>query len=151
MFIDSRDKEVKHAFALMFVEILLPVAAGANRELNVPALKGFVDMMYHHAFDLTKKTRHSQVSVTAACTMQYHEFNFIVELLCNVQVQSKIYTGYREEAQVRTICKCADENLVRMNIRGFVSERLPLKMQPVVEVLSNCIKFVLLGLVIIII
>ncbi|XP_068703466.1 protein furry homolog-like isoform X2 [Montipora foliosa] len=60
MFIDSRDKEVKHAFALMFVEILLPVAAGANRELNVPALKGFVDMMYHHTFDLTKKTRHSQ-------------------------------------------------------------------------------------------
>ena len=68
MFIDSREKEVKHAFALMFVEILLPVAAGANRELNVPALKGFVDMMYHHAFDLTKKTRHSQVSVTATCT-----------------------------------------------------------------------------------
>ena len=61
MFIDSRDKEVKHAFALMFVEILLPVAAGANRELNVPALKGFVDMMYHHTFDLSKKTRHSQV------------------------------------------------------------------------------------------
>jgi len=66
MFIDTRDKEVKHAFALMFVEILLPVAAGANRELNVPALKGFVDIMYHHTFDLTKKTRHSQVSVTAA-------------------------------------------------------------------------------------
>ena len=62
LFIDSRDKEVKHAFAQMFVEILLPVAAGANRELNVPALKGFVDMMYHHAFDLTKKNRHSQVS-----------------------------------------------------------------------------------------
>lgn len=61
MFIDSRDKEVKHAFALMFVEILLPVAAGANRELNVPALKGFVDIMYHHTFDLSKKTRHSQV------------------------------------------------------------------------------------------
>ena len=61
MFIDSKDKEVKHAFALMFVEILLPVAAGANRELNVPAIKGFVDQMYHHTFDLTKKTRHSQV------------------------------------------------------------------------------------------
>ncbi|XP_029213132.2 LOW QUALITY PROTEIN: protein furry homolog [Acropora millepora] len=60
LFIDSKDKEVKHAFALMFVEILLPVAAGANRELNVPAIKGFVDQMYHHTFDLTKKTRHSQ-------------------------------------------------------------------------------------------
>ncbi|KAJ7393101.1 hypothetical protein OS493_008400 [Desmophyllum pertusum] len=33
---------------------------GANRELNVPALKSFVDMTYHHAVDLTKKTRHSQ-------------------------------------------------------------------------------------------
>lgn len=63
MFVDSRDKEVKHAFASMFVEILLPVAAGANRELNVPALKSFVDTMYHHTFDLTKKTRHSQVSL----------------------------------------------------------------------------------------
>lgn len=61
LFIDSKDKEVKHAFALMFVEILLPVAAGANRELNVPAIKGFVDQMYHHTFELTKKTRHSQV------------------------------------------------------------------------------------------
>lgn len=60
LFVDSRDKEVKHAFASMFVEILLPVAAGANRELNVPALKSFVDTMYHHTFDLTKKTRHSQ-------------------------------------------------------------------------------------------
>ena len=65
LFVDSRDKEVKHAFALMFVEILLPVAAGANRELNVPALKSFVDMMYHHAYELSKKARHSQVSGTA--------------------------------------------------------------------------------------
>lgn len=71
MFIDSRDKEVKHAFALMFVEILLPVAAGANRELNVPALKGFVDIMYHHTFDLSKKTRHSQ-----------HIYPLVTVLLC---------------------------------------------------------------------
>ena len=65
MFVDSKDKDVKHAFAVMFVEILLPVAASANRELNVPALKTFVDMMYHHSFDLTKKTRYSHVSSLA--------------------------------------------------------------------------------------
>ena len=72
LFIDTRDKEVKHAFALMFVEILLPVAAGANRELNVPALKTFVDMMYHHTFDLTKKTRHSQVHCIIGWCLMTH-------------------------------------------------------------------------------
>lgn len=61
MFIDAKEKEIKFAFASMFVEILLPVAAYANREVNVPALKNFVDMMYHHAIDLTKVKRNIQV------------------------------------------------------------------------------------------
>lgn len=37
-------------------------------------------------------------------------------------------TGFFEEAQVRTACMCVDENLVRMNIHGFVSEMLLMKM-----------------------
>lgn len=67
MFIDCKDskdnKEVKHAFAAMFVEILGPVAASANREFNVPALKNFVDMLYPHALDMAKRARHSNVSI----------------------------------------------------------------------------------------
>ena len=63
MFIDAKDKDVKHAFAAMFVEILVPVAASANRELNVPALKNFVDMTYHHAIDMVRKNKHSHVSL----------------------------------------------------------------------------------------
>lgn len=61
MFIDTKEKDIKYAFASMFVEILMPVAASANRELNVPALKNFVDMMFHHALDLAKNRKHSQV------------------------------------------------------------------------------------------
>ncbi|XP_032237485.2 protein furry homolog isoform X2 [Nematostella vectensis] len=60
LFIDAKEKEVKYALALMFVEILVPVAASANRELNVPALKNFVDMMYHQAFDMAKNRKHCQ-------------------------------------------------------------------------------------------
>lgn len=60
-FIDTKEKDVKFAFASVFVEILLPVAAYANRELNVPALKNFVDMMFHHALDLARVKRNIQV------------------------------------------------------------------------------------------
>ena len=42
---------------------------------------------------------------------------------------------------------CVNENLVRMNICGLVSERFPLKMSPVVEGLPNGVKFFLLVLV----
>ena len=60
---------------------------------------------------------------------------------------AKFKTGCFEEAQVRTACMWVDENLVRMNIHGFVSEMLLMKMQLVVEVLANGIKFLMLVLV----
>jgi hypothetical protein len=41
------DKEVKYAFAAIFVEILIPVAAVAKREYAIPAVKKFVDMLFH--------------------------------------------------------------------------------------------------------
>ncbi|XP_047125679.1 protein furry homolog-like isoform X1 [Hydra vulgaris] len=55
----SLDKEVKYAFANLFVEILIPVAAQAKREYNIPAVKKFVDLLYKDAFDMSKKAKHS--------------------------------------------------------------------------------------------
>ena len=75
-FIDAKEKDIKFAFASMFVEVLLPVAASANRELNVPALKNFVDMMFHHALDLAKMKKNSQVEQINArivcCGLKVH-------------------------------------------------------------------------------
>ena len=65
MFIETRDrdKEVKYALAGVFVEILVPVAATAKRELQIPALKNFIEMLYPYASEMSKKNKHIPVSV----------------------------------------------------------------------------------------
>ena len=52
------DKEVKYAFASLFIEILIPVAATAKREYSIPAVKKFVDMLYKEVLDMSKKEKH---------------------------------------------------------------------------------------------
>ena len=63
VFIETRDKDkdVKYALAGVFVEILIPVAATAKRELHIPALKNFIDLLYPYAFDMSKKNKHLHV------------------------------------------------------------------------------------------
>ena len=63
MFLEkSLVKEVKYAFASLFVEILIPVAATAKREYSIPAVKKFVDMLFKETMDMSKKGKHSMVS-----------------------------------------------------------------------------------------
>ena len=40
-FIDAKEKDIKHAVAGLFVEILNPVAAAVKNEVNVPCLKRY--------------------------------------------------------------------------------------------------------------
>ena len=62
MFLEkSLVKEVKYAFASLFVEILIPVAATAKREYSIPAVKKFVDMLFKETMDMSKKGKHSMV------------------------------------------------------------------------------------------
>ncbi|VEL29987.1 unnamed protein product [Protopolystoma xenopodis] len=61
-FLDLKDKEVKRALAGLFVEILLPVAAAANHEVNVPAVKILVEMLYPVCFEMANKKKHILVS-----------------------------------------------------------------------------------------
>uniref|UniRef100_A0A3P8WVZ6 Furry homolog, like n=1 Tax=Cynoglossus semilaevis TaxID=244447 RepID=A0A3P8WVZ6_CYNSE len=58
-FLDVKDKDVKHALAGLFVEILIPVAAAVKNEVNVPCLKNFVEMLYQTTFDLSSRKKHS--------------------------------------------------------------------------------------------
>uniref|UniRef100_A0A667XR08 Furry homolog, like n=1 Tax=Myripristis murdjan TaxID=586833 RepID=A0A667XR08_9TELE len=57
-FLEVKDKDIKHALAGLFVEILIPVAAVKN-EVNVPCLKNFVEMLYQTTFDLSSRKKHS--------------------------------------------------------------------------------------------
>ncbi|XP_030290047.1 protein furry homolog-like isoform X2 [Sparus aurata] len=58
-FLEVKDKDVKHALAGLFVEILIPVAAAVKNEVNVPCLKNFVEMLYQTTFELSSRKKHS--------------------------------------------------------------------------------------------
>lgn len=58
-FMEVKDKDIKHALAGLFVEILVPVAATVKNEVNVPCLKNFVEMLYPMTLDLCVKKKHT--------------------------------------------------------------------------------------------
>lgn len=57
-FLEVKDKDIKHALAGLFVEILVPVAAVVKNEVNVPCLKNFVELLYTPTLDLCTKKKH---------------------------------------------------------------------------------------------
>ncbi|XP_052797247.1 protein furry-like isoform X3 [Mya arenaria] len=59
-FLEVKDKDIKHALASLFVEILLPVAATVKHEVNVPVLKNLVEMLYTNCVDLSSKQKYKQ-------------------------------------------------------------------------------------------
>ncbi|XP_063413170.1 protein furry-like isoform X1 [Mytilus trossulus] len=75
-FLDVKDRDIKHALAQLFVDILLPVAATAKNEVNVPVLKNLVDSLYSSAVDMTTKKKHN-----------FHMFPLVTCLLCVSQKQ----------------------------------------------------------------
>ncbi|XP_041344416.1 protein furry homolog-like isoform X3 [Pyrgilauda ruficollis] len=58
-FLEVKDKDIKHALAGLFVEILIPVAAAVKNEVKVPCLKNFVEMLYQTTFELSSRKKHS--------------------------------------------------------------------------------------------
>ncbi|GAB0100590.1 protein furry [Sergentomyia squamirostris] len=57
-FLEIKDKDIKHALAGLFVEILVPVAAAVKNEVNVPCVKNFVDLLYAQTLDACTKSKH---------------------------------------------------------------------------------------------
>ncbi|XP_055686760.1 protein furry isoform X4 [Lutzomyia longipalpis] len=57
-FLEIKDKDIKHALAGLFVEILVPVAAAVKNEVNVPCVKNFVDLLYSQTLDACTKSKH---------------------------------------------------------------------------------------------
>ncbi|XP_048776244.2 protein furry homolog-like isoform X2 [Ostrea edulis] len=78
-FLDVKDREIKHALALLFVDILLPVAATAKNEVNVPVLKNLVEMLYAPVVDMTTKKKHSnQVFPLVTCLLCVSQKQFFL-------------------------------------------------------------------------
>ncbi|VDQ07001.1 unnamed protein product [Trichobilharzia regenti] len=62
-FLEVKEIEIKHVLSDLFVEILLPVAAVARQEVNIPALKTFVENLYPTSLELASKKKHVPVSL----------------------------------------------------------------------------------------
>ncbi|XP_025086109.1 protein furry homolog isoform X4 [Pomacea canaliculata] len=75
-FLEVKDRDIKHALAGLFVEILLPVAATVKNEVNIPVLKKLVDDLYSVTVDMTTKRKHT-----------LHLFPLVTCLLCVSQKQ----------------------------------------------------------------
>jgi hypothetical protein len=61
-FKNSHGIKVKHAYAALFVQLLLPVAEVAMAEVNFPAWAKTVDLVYPRAWKMTLKPKHMMVS-----------------------------------------------------------------------------------------
>ena len=55
--IDAKDKELQRNLAHVTTEILSPLAATINNEVNVPVLRQFVDSLYPSVFELSKRRK----------------------------------------------------------------------------------------------
>ncbi|XP_061189012.1 protein furry-like [Saccostrea echinata] len=78
-FLDVKDREIKHALAALFVDILLPVAGTAKNEVNVPVLKNLVEMLYTPVVDMTMKKKHSsQVFPLVTCLLCVSQKQFFL-------------------------------------------------------------------------
>ncbi|XP_076468272.1 protein furry-like isoform X4 [Babylonia areolata] len=75
-FLEVKDRDIKHALAGLFVEILLPVAATVKNEVNIPVLKKLVEDLYSVTVDMTTKRKHT-----------LHLFPLVTCLLCVSQKQ----------------------------------------------------------------
>ncbi|XP_067889617.1 protein furry homolog isoform X3 [Heterodontus francisci] len=58
-FLEVKDKDIRHALAGLFVEILFPVAAAVKNEVNVPCLRNFVESLYDTTLELSTRKKHS--------------------------------------------------------------------------------------------
>ncbi|CAG5134076.1 unnamed protein product, partial [Candidula unifasciata] len=58
-FLEVKDRDIKHALAGLLVEILLPVAATAKNEVNIPVLKKLAEDLYSVTVDMATKRKHT--------------------------------------------------------------------------------------------
>lgn len=79
-FLEVKDKDIKHALAGLFVEILVPVAAVVKNEVNVPCLKNFVELLYSPTLDLCTKKKHMlALFPLVTCLLCVSQKNFFLQ------------------------------------------------------------------------
>jgi hypothetical protein len=68
-FKNAHGAKVKHAYANLFIQLLLPIAEVAVAEVNFPSWANAVDLMYPRAMKMTLKPRHTLAGYPLVTTL----------------------------------------------------------------------------------
>uniref|UniRef100_A0A8B9HP10 Furry homolog a (Drosophila) n=1 Tax=Astyanax mexicanus TaxID=7994 RepID=A0A8B9HP10_ASTMX len=121
-FLEVKDKDIKHALAGLFVEILVPVAAVKN-EVNVPCLRNFVESLYDTTLDLSTRKKHSlalyPLVTCLLCVSQKQLFLnrwhvFLSNCLSNLKVQRSCLCVFVLQSKDPKMARVALESLYRL-------------------------------------
>lgn len=135
-FVDTKDKDIKHTLAALFVEILVPITGSVKNEVNIPCLKFFVDVLYPHAYELTAKSKHRMASFPLlACLLCVSQKQFFLNnwfqfaQLCMQQFKSRETSLNRValEAIVRLIW------VYMIRIKGEKSNETNQRLQTIIQ------------------
>ena len=135
-FVEAKDKDIKHTLAGLFVEILVPIIGIVKNEVNIPCLKSFVDILYHHAIELSAKSKHRLACLPLlTCLLCVSQKQFFLNYwfnfaqLCLQQMKSK----------ETTLSRIALESVIRLvwvymiRIKGEKSSDTNVRLNAIVQ------------------
>ncbi|WAQ97896.1 FRYL-like protein [Mya arenaria] len=132
-FLEVKDKDIKHALASLFVEILLPVAATVKHEVNVPVLKNLVEMLYTNCVDLSSKQKYKQPLIPmVTCLLAVSQKQFFLNnwpyflTNCLSLLRSKDTKVSRVALEVYMVrIKCESNQSTTSRLQSIISSLFP--------------------------
>ena len=139
-FLEVKDKDIKHALAGLFVEILVPVASVVKNEVNVPCLRNFVEMMYAPTYELSTKKKHQlaiyPLVTCLLCVSQKSFFlqnwyYFLVQCLSNLKNRDPKMSRVALESLYRLLwvymirIKCESNLVTQSRLQAIVNSLFP--------------------------
>ncbi|GAB5566270.1 protein furry homolog isoform X4 [Prionailurus iriomotensis] len=121
-FLEVKDKDIKHALAGLFVEILVPVAAAVKNEVNVPCLRNFVESLYDTTLELSSRKKHSLALSNKDPKMARVALESLYRLLWVYMIRIKCESNTATQSRLITIIT----TLFPKGSRGVVPRDMPL-------------------------
>ncbi|XP_071847950.1 protein furry homolog-like isoform X4 [Apostichopus japonicus] len=140
-YLEVKDKSIKYALAGLLVEILIPVAAKVNNEVNIPVLKNFVDKLYQRTIDQCPKRKKAlDIFPLITCLLCVSQKEFFLnkwytflEKWCFQELKNKnpVYSRVALESLYRLLwvyvirIKCESNNQTNQKLSGIVNALFP--------------------------
>ncbi|XP_077578955.1 protein furry homolog [Stigmatopora nigra] len=139
-FLEVKEKDIKHALAGLFVEILVPVAAAVKNEVNVPCLRNFVESLYDSTLDLSARKKHAlafyPLVTCLLCVSQKQFFLgrwhvFLNNCLSHLKSRDPDMAGVALESLYRLLwvyvirIKCESNTATQSRLNGMVATLFP--------------------------